>query len=115
MPIPFASRGPTVPSITSGTASEEADLVAVIGTADFSGDRKREPGQDGQVALSDAAQFLAPPPPAVTMELYFWSRWITAQYIPGVRGLMTGAHLARRMRDIGIESLAGGIKFDTSS
>lgn len=67
------------------------------------------------VALSDASQLLSGPTLAVTMELYFWSRWISNQYIPGVRGLQIGSHLARRMQAIGVESLAGGIHFDTSS
>jgi hypothetical protein len=67
------------------------------------------------IALSDIAQLEAAPTLAVKLELYFWSRWLNAEYIPGVRGLQLGAPLARRLRALGVESLAGGIHFDTTS
>jgi hypothetical protein len=66
------------------------------------------------VALSDVAQLEAPPTLAIKLELYFWARWLSNQYIPGVRGLQLGAHLARRLKAIGVESLAG-VTFDTTS
>jgi hypothetical protein len=66
------------------------------------------------VALSDVAQLEAPPTLAIKLELYFWARWISAQYIPGVRGLQLGSHLARRLKAIGVESLAR-VQFDTTS
>ena len=65
------------------------------------------------VALSDVAQLEGPETLAQKLELYFWAAWIKT-HTPGVKGLQVGAELAKRMKAVGLESLAQ-VTFDTSS
>jgi hypothetical protein len=67
-----------------------------------------------QIALSDADQLESPATLATKIELYFWAAWIKT-HIPGVKGLQVHKELATRMKAVGLESLAPGVKFDTTS
>ena len=66
------------------------------------------------VALGDIAKLEGAQTLAVKIELYLWANWIKTQIIPGVRGLQLGGPLAKRLKELGVESLAD-VKFDTKS
>ncbi|MBD2521327.1 DUF4157 domain-containing protein [Nostoc sp. FACHB-133] len=66
------------------------------------------------VALGDISKLEGAQTLAVKIELYLWAAWIKTQIIPGVRGLQLGGPLAKRLKDLGVESLAD-VKFDTES
>jgi hypothetical protein len=66
------------------------------------------------VALGDINKLEGAQTLAVKIELYMWAAWIKTQIVPGVKGLQLGGPLAKRLKDLGVESLAD-VRFDTES
>ncbi|MBW4617359.1 MAG: hypothetical protein KME21_29910 [Desmonostoc vinosum HA7617-LM4] len=66
------------------------------------------------VALGDIGKLEGAPTLAAKIELYMWAAWIKTQIVPGVKGLQLGGPLAKRLKELGVESLAN-VRFDTES
>ncbi|MBE9182077.1 DUF4157 domain-containing protein [Oculatella sp. LEGE 06141] len=65
------------------------------------------------VALGDIAKLDGSETLAVKIELYLWAAWIKTHQ-PGVKGLQIGSQVAKRLKSLGLESLAN-VKLDTDS